>query len=442
MSDASIANCCAHPDTYLLEEPWPTGEDIEVCKLCGMSRAHWEQGESPWTLIDIDDTRRELEKALAIPPEPTRTCEGDPYHVNKLAYHSAVIRNLRAGDNRTLLQVHLMPQNACNQSCNFCSYRMPHNKNSALFDESKTLPIEAIAPLIEDFKALGVRAVEVTGGGEPLAHPNKYEMFEMLFAAGFDVGLVTNGTLVTDRLAELLAPNLTWMRVSIDAANRETYIKLRRSARVHFDCATDAIRKIRRYGNHKPDFRLGAGFVMSNGNELEVYGFCELVKALGADNARLSLTFSDYDMAYFKDQKKLKAGVALAKRAEEELSDGAFRVFNLIPERHDNLVEAANDYPKCYTKDVLCVIEGKGDVYTCCTFTGTNKGRHGNILTDKDGFAGVWRRSQAFRLALDPRRYCNVTCLYKKRNLEMINLVHQDLIEIANRERPAHVNFI
>lgn len=370
------------------------------------------------------------------------TCKGNPYNINKLAYHPEVIRNLQTRANNTLLQVHFMPQNVCNQRCNFCSYRMPNNKNSQIFDESKMIPIERIAELIEHFKELGVKAVEVTGGGEPLAHKNKYEMFEMLFDAGFDVGLVTNGTLVTDKLAELLAPNLTWMRISIDAATKETYIKLRSAPRQHFNNATDAIRKIRHYGNHKTEFRLGSGFVMSNGNELEVYDFCRLVKELGADNVRLSMTFSDEHLEHYDDQEKVRIGVALAERAERDLSDETFRIFNLIPERYGNILEASNDYPKCYTKDVLCVIEGEGNVYTCCTFTGSNKGKLGNVLTDENGFEGVWRRSQAFRNNLDPRKYCKVTCLYRKRNLEMINLIDNHIDPHIEDDTPLHLNFI
>ena len=97
--------------------------------------------------------------------------------------------------------------------------------------------IEMIEKIIENFKELNVKAVEVTGGGEPLMHKNRYKMFELLFDAGFDVSLVTNGTLVDDRLAEMLAPNLTWMRISIDAATAETYKMLRQSTNRHYDAA-------------------------------------------------------------------------------------------------------------------------------------------------------------------------------------------------------------
>ena len=174
----------------------------------------------------------------------------------------------------------------------------------------------------------------------------------------------------------------------------------------------DAITKIRKYGNHKDEFRLGTGFVMANGNELEVYDFCKKVKDLGADNVRLGLTFSDKHLDYFEDKTLLKKGILLAKQAVDDFSDNSFKVINLIQERGRNLYECTNDYSPCHTKDVLCVLEGEGNVYTCCTFTGSNKGILGNIHKNPDGFKGVWRDSFEFRKNLNPRNYCNVSCLY------------------------------
>lgn len=54
-------DACCHNDTYELPELWPTGESIEVCNCCGMSRAHWEQGESSWYQVDLIEARDELE---------------------------------------------------------------------------------------------------------------------------------------------------------------------------------------------------------------------------------------------------------------------------------------------------------------------------------------------------------------------------------------------
>lgn len=55
---------CEHKNTHYLEEEWPDDTAIEVCDKCGMSRSHWEQGESSWIMVeDLAQARKELEEA-------------------------------------------------------------------------------------------------------------------------------------------------------------------------------------------------------------------------------------------------------------------------------------------------------------------------------------------------------------------------------------------
>lgn len=58
-------NKCPHYHTHF--EPWPDGGDIEICHDCGMSRHHWEQGESNWVKIDIPKARVEVAKGMEYP---------------------------------------------------------------------------------------------------------------------------------------------------------------------------------------------------------------------------------------------------------------------------------------------------------------------------------------------------------------------------------------
>lgn len=60
-----LKQICTHPRTSFDPLGWPTGEDLEVCEICGKSRTHWEQGESEWCDIgNIAQARRELEAVL------------------------------------------------------------------------------------------------------------------------------------------------------------------------------------------------------------------------------------------------------------------------------------------------------------------------------------------------------------------------------------------
>jgi len=54
---------CKHTKTHY--EGWPDDGEIEVCEACGMSRYHWENGETDWIMIEnIQKSREDLQKFL------------------------------------------------------------------------------------------------------------------------------------------------------------------------------------------------------------------------------------------------------------------------------------------------------------------------------------------------------------------------------------------
>jgi len=59
---------------------------------------------------------------------------------------------------------------------------------------------------------VGTKAVTITGGGEPLCHPNIDKIIRLFFDAGIEVGLVTNGLLL-NRIRSVI-DLLTWVRIS------------------------------------------------------------------------------------------------------------------------------------------------------------------------------------------------------------------------------------
>lgn len=68
-----LRKTCDHKTTYFYDKEWPTGEAIEICSTCDMSRSHWEQGESNWLYIkDIDKAHKELVELLVNIREPER----------------------------------------------------------------------------------------------------------------------------------------------------------------------------------------------------------------------------------------------------------------------------------------------------------------------------------------------------------------------------------
>lgn len=362
----------------------------------------------------------------------------DVYAVDKLAAHPVTLRKLRETGEGDLITVHLMPCNICNQGCSFCSYRLEGNKNSATFNVKKYIEWDAMTALLDDFETMGVQGIEVTGGGEPLAYPYSDQLWTRLADGPFATSLVTNGTLLKD--PALVSERLKWARVSIDAASSSTYATMRRAPAAHFDRAWKAVEALRKHAPKDPEYRLGVGFVLSNENTGEVHEACRLAREHGADNIRLSVTFSVRNRDYYTDHAAVEAAIEASKRAEADFSRDGFTVNNLMATRWAESLEPVQDYRRCPTKDVLCVVEGECKVFTCCTFTDSLDGCYGTFTEHPRGFKGLWQDFAGWRRNFNAAQSCKVACLYRERNMAMNALI--DASELPESAECIHREFI
>ncbi len=103
--------------------------------------------------------------------------------------------------------------NKCNLNCSFCSCS---NR-----DLSLVMPFEVIQRIANTYKKLGCVAVTITGGGEPLLHPEINDIIELFTELGIKIGLVTNGLLL-DGLTSESIDSIEWIRISFDDSRRFT----------------------------------------------------------------------------------------------------------------------------------------------------------------------------------------------------------------------------
>jgi len=103
------------------------------------------------------------------------------------------------------IHAQVIPTNHCNLSCKFCSCA---NRN-----KYQELTIVQLRRLAGNLKELGCEAVTITGGGEPLMHPDIEDIILMFCEHNIHVGLVTNGLLL-NKLHSYVFNTITWCRVS------------------------------------------------------------------------------------------------------------------------------------------------------------------------------------------------------------------------------------
>jgi len=102
--------------------------------------------------------------------------------------------------------IQLYPTNLCNLNCSFCSCANRNKKDVLSLNTIKTIFDKAVI--------CGCKAVTISGGGEPLLHPNINEIIKYIGSLGISVGLVTNGLSFYNIDPFVLNTYVTWCRIS------------------------------------------------------------------------------------------------------------------------------------------------------------------------------------------------------------------------------------
>jgi MoaA/NifB/PqqE/SkfB family radical SAM enzyme len=102
---------------------------------------------------------------------------------------------------------HMVPMRRCNLSCKYCN---EYDKTS------EPVPFEKVKRRIDLLAGLGTSIITISGG-EPMLHPQIYEIFAHIRSHGMIAGLISNGYYMTkDRIEKLNAAGLEYLQISID----------------------------------------------------------------------------------------------------------------------------------------------------------------------------------------------------------------------------------
>lgn len=116
----------------------------------------------------------------------------------------------------------IYPSRLCNQNCYFCSDKVTNKQLKNIFMDR-----DLLASLPNQVADLGCEAVELCGGGEPFTHPDLPEFIENCLYYNLKLGSLTNGTLLKGKLADLVVDTFSFIRISLDSFNPQTYSSVR-----------------------------------------------------------------------------------------------------------------------------------------------------------------------------------------------------------------------
>jgi len=164
---------------------------------------------------------------------------------------------------------------ACNLRCIMC----PWEEYRRGAPEKGMLSAEAWSVLKPHLPE--VAAVDLSGGGEALMNPYLPEWVADAKAAGCEVGLLTNGTLMDrETSSKLVDAGIDWIAVSIDGATKEVFEEIRRGA--SFEKVTGNVRGLAAL-KVKERPKIYVNFVMMPMNVHQLTDLVELCADLGVD---------------------------------------------------------------------------------------------------------------------------------------------------------------
>lgn len=143
---------------------------------------------------------------------------------DKLLQHTDVLYSIQNKKIFKPITVQIAPTESCSSGCPFCSVADRPLKSS--------MPFEMIKKAIKDFKDLGAKSLEITGGGEPLLYKDKKtgddinSIINYAHNLGYEIGIITNSSDLK-KIDTNIHNKINWIRISLikldEGTNPEEY---------------------------------------------------------------------------------------------------------------------------------------------------------------------------------------------------------------------------
>lgn len=310
--------------------------------------------------------------------------------------------------------IEMDPTTACNLACHDCI--------SANLLNQGGIERERIKELAREFKEMGVRAVVLIGGGEPMAHPEFGTLLDYFHEVDIHVGVTTNGTLI-ERYLDRLARKTKWVRVSVDAGSDEVFREFRPApnGRSMFETVIAGMRALGR----KKQGKFGYSFLVLSktvGSEVrsnvhDIVKAAHLARELGCDYFEVKPSF---DMMHFLQNHSQTVDEVVRDQLRQiaHLASDDFRIISpyTLNEALDGTTTQKKEYTRCLVAEMRTVVAPSG-VYVCPYHRGNLNMRIGDI--NKASMQQVWasEKRAATMKRVNPSMHCTFHCIRHSSNL-------------------------
>lgn len=312
----------------------------------------------------------------------------------KILRYPETLAAMQRGERVWPLHVEVDLCGSCNLDCAWC--RFAGRRDDSLMDDA------VCTDLLTQLADGGTKAVTFSGGGEPSLSPYLADVARYASdRLGLKVGVYTNGT----GRAQLLqaAPWCTWVYVSLDAADANSYVMDKGTD--EFDAVCDTIKQL-----HGLAPVLGVGFLLHGYNYPCIDDMERLGRALGATYVQFR------PVAGLEDYDWVPGALRRLARCDADYSRERFmRLFEHWLGRYQR------GYTVCRGSELAPCIGADGTVWVCPNTRGLRS--LGNI--HERPFAELWRERPTQMVGAD----CEPTCRHHALNRTLALVCEQQAHE-------------
>lgn len=247
--------------------------------------------------------------------------------------------------------------NFCIQNCRYCEY-VQENKGGFL-------PTKHIFKIIDQFKDLGVSAIELSGGGEPLIHPEIVKILRYCQKKNIVVGVISNFAVRNDELLKTIVDTCSYIRITIDSFDPDKYNEIRRPKTKDSSLPrvkSNLKRLVELKKKNNSSISIGIKMVINRLNYKEIEKFVKEAANLKVDNVQ-------FKKVYLRPEFKIK---------DNEINNIKKQLIRLKEKYKDKIDIFFGFYDlkldcRCFMSINHIFIDGYGDMYLCCHYLNRKK---------------------------------------------------------------------
>jgi len=324
------------------------------------------------------------------------------------------------------IYVRIKPTNACNHNCHYCVYKKDGLQLGQDMSIRDQIQKEKMMEIIDDLEEMKVKAVTFSGGGEPFCYPHFLEVIKKISKTSISFASLTNGSRLKGEIAEIFAHRATWLRVSLDGWDDESYAQYRGIKPGEFSKLLKSMESFKKLGGK---CYLSTMINVDHNNALHIYETVKQLSDAGVDSIKISACIvsnnrkenNDYHVSIIEEvRKQVQRSKDYLKGDKTELFDA----YDLLDERF------TKDYNWCPWQQILPVIGADLNVYSCHDKAyNLKEGLLGSIKEQR--FKDFWFSDKKQFFKINPSLHCNNYCVANTKNLMILDYLNADKEHIS-----------